>query len=238
LISIQTGPIQVHSWIVPVCENFVLIVDPAGCSLTNDESAITGYLHSHGLLPIAVILTHGHFDHVIGLPVIKKEYPKIKIAVHEKDACFIGSDSGVYQKRCLDSIGAKEILPFVKNLPAADFLLKDTDSLVSVSPRAYCLTMCNNDVKTVQKIQDALQAWTVIFTPGHTPGSVCYYNADKKQLISGDTVFYQSYGRTDLYGGNEVDMMQSISKIRDLIPSATKVYPGHGYADFLLSETL
>ena len=67
----------------------------------------------------------------------------------------------------------------------------------------------------------------IIHTPGHTQGSVCFYWPSEKVLISGDTLFYRGYGRTDLPGG---DMHQLITSLQRLIalPSDTLVYPGHG----------
>lgn len=67
----------------------------------------------------------------------------------------------------------------------------------------------------------------VIHTPGHTPGSICLYEAQSKSLFSGDTVFpYGSVGRTDLPGGSSRDLIRSISRLVKLDVSV--LYPGHG----------
>lgn len=67
----------------------------------------------------------------------------------------------------------------------------------------------------------------VIHTPGHTPGSICLYSEISKTLFSGDTVFPGgSFGRTDLYGGNEEQIIESIKKLTLLDVSI--MYPGHG----------
>ncbi len=67
----------------------------------------------------------------------------------------------------------------------------------------------------------------VINTPGHTPGGICLYNAKSKILFSGDTVFQDgSFGRTDLYGGDTMQLIQSIKKLTCLDVSV--IYPGHG----------
>ncbi len=66
----------------------------------------------------------------------------------------------------------------------------------------------------------------VIHTPGHTPGSVCFYEPNKKWLFSGDTVFaYGSFGRVDLPGGSAIDLIRSIEKLTKL--DVRNLYPGH-----------
>ena len=67
----------------------------------------------------------------------------------------------------------------------------------------------------------------IITTPGHTPGSVCYYFKDDKLLLSGDTLFAGSVGRTDLPGGNVAALMRSLEKLK-VLPKDTVVVPGHG----------
>jgi glyoxylase-like metal-dependent hydrolase (beta-lactamase superfamily II) len=66
----------------------------------------------------------------------------------------------------------------------------------------------------------------VIHTPGHSPGSVCFYSENDKWLISGDTLFAGSIGRTDLPGGDFDTIKQSLKQLTQL-PDETVVYPGH-----------
>lgn len=67
----------------------------------------------------------------------------------------------------------------------------------------------------------------MLHTPGHTQGSCCLYSKEQQVLISGDTLFAGSIGRSDLYGGDPQQLAQSLSKLKEL-PAETKVYPGHG----------
>lgn len=66
----------------------------------------------------------------------------------------------------------------------------------------------------------------VLFTPGHTPGGVCFLAPHA--LFSGDTLFCESVGRTDLPGGNTEQLLASIRDVLLVLPDDTPVYPGHG----------
>jgi len=72
---------------------------------------------------------------------------------------------------------------------------------------------------------DALK---VIFAPGHSPASICFYSESQSFLIGGDVLFRESIGRTDLPGGNHERLLQSIRENLFTLPEEVKVYPGHG----------
>jgi hydroxyacylglutathione hydrolase len=69
---------------------------------------------------------------------------------------------------------------------------------------------------------------SVLYTPGHATGSVCYYSEQEKVLFSGDVLFMQSIGRTDLPTGDMDTLLESISNNLLVLPPETIVYPGHG----------
>ncbi|MEM3031334.1 MAG: MBL fold metallo-hydrolase [Nitrososphaerota archaeon] len=77
-----------------------------------------------------------------------------------------------------------------------------------------------------EKIEVGGETLTVIHTPGHSPGSVCYYGGDI--LFSGDTLFRNSVGRTDAYGGDSEKIVKSIVGKLFTLPDDVEVYPGHG----------
>jgi hydroxyacylglutathione hydrolase len=68
----------------------------------------------------------------------------------------------------------------------------------------------------------------ILFTPGHSPGSVSFYCAKEKVLIAGDVLFRQGIGRTDLPGGDYDTLINSIRKQLFILPEDVTVYPGHG----------
>jgi glyoxylase-like metal-dependent hydrolase (beta-lactamase superfamily II) len=68
----------------------------------------------------------------------------------------------------------------------------------------------------------------VLFTPGHSPGSVCFYFEKEGVLIAGDLIFQGSIGRTDLPGGNHETLLESVKKNIFVLPDDTVIYPGHG----------
>lgn len=68
---------------------------------------------------------------------------------------------------------------------------------------------------------------TVFHTPGHTRGGACYYIASENVLFSGDTIFCESVGRTDLPTGNSQELMRSVRNILTSLPEDTAIYPGH-----------
>lgn len=67
-----------------------------------------------------------------------------------------------------------------------------------------------------------------IHVPGHSPGSICYYNKEAKILITGDVLFDESIGRTDLPGGNYNNLISGIKQKLLVLDEDTKVFPGHG----------
>jgi len=79
--------------------------------------------------------------------------------------------------------------------------------------------------------------FTVVATPGHTPGSCCFYSAAEQVLFSGDTLFRGGIGRSDLPGGNSAILRRSLSRLKQL-PPEVEVYPGHGPATTIGKERM
>jgi len=69
---------------------------------------------------------------------------------------------------------------------------------------------------------------TLIFAPGHSPAHLCFYDEEDNILIGGDVLFRNSIGRTDLPGGNFLELVKNIEQKLFTLPDDCKVYPGHG----------
>ena len=166
-----------------------LIVDPGG-----DAEKIERAIDSIGMVPEAIMLTHGHFDHITAAPALKEKYG-IPAVIGEKDA-----------ETALD--------------PRKNLSLLFTGSPASVR--------ADREVRD-DEVLSLFMPVTVLETPGHTPGGVCYYLQDEGLLFTGDTLFYGSVGRTDFPGGSMQELTESIRKKLFVLPDDTRVYPGHGY---------
>ena len=78
--------------------------------------------------------------------------------------------------------------------------------------------------------------WKIITTPGHSPGSVCWYCESEKILFSGDSLFAGAIGRSDLYGGDYDSEIKSLMEKIITLDGDTKVYPGHGESTDISTE--
>lgn len=92
-------------------------------------------------------------------------------------------------------------------------------------------TLKEGDILTLGDTQ-----WQVIHTPGHTLGGVCFYCPTEKVIITGDSLFRRCIGRTDLPGGNEASLVQSLRNKVLTLPDDVIVYPGHGDTTTILEE--
>lgn len=102
---------------------------------------------------------------------------------------------------------------------------------ISKTEADYYKYRCNRlrTVEDMDRIHIGDSAITCLVTPGHTPGSVCYWGED--HLFSGDTVFIEGCGLCDSDGGSAEDMFYSIHRLIRLIPPSAQVFPGHSFGD-------
>lgn len=166
----------------------MLLVDPAG-----EADKLKLLITEHGLKPVAILLTHGHFDHIGAVDEIREAYG-IPVYCHEAE------------KQILENVEYN-----LSTWMGAGFTVKP-DELVQDGQE---LTLAGFNIK-------------VIATPGHTKGSCCYYFKEDGFLISGDTLFQESYGRTDFPTGSMSELARSIREKLFILPEETPVYSGHG----------
>lgn len=107
---------------------------------------------------------------------------------------------------------------------------EDASVNVSASAGRPCSLKADVYVKDGEKISIAGMNCQLLGTPGHTKGSCCYYFEDDKILLSGDTLFQESVGRTDFPTGSMSNLVRSVREKLMPLPEDVKVYPGHGEA--------
>jgi hydroxyacylglutathione hydrolase len=120
-------------------------------------------------------------------------------------------------------------------------LMRSSEAPLAIHPDdAYRLDGRNNygfELETVTATRDLTDGeqvrigdlvLDVLHLPGHTEGSVCLYEERRGLLLSGDVLFAGSYGRTDLPGGNDEQMVGSLARLAHDIPGHVRVLPGHG----------
>ncbi|MHA1377513.1 MAG: MBL fold metallo-hydrolase [Candidatus Helarchaeota archaeon] len=198
-------------YIIGTAGNLMLIDSGNGMSTTQILKLIKEHYKADEIQ--AVLQTHYHIDHILGLYQFKKKFPKLKVYSHELEAKVIEAAD----------------VRFIN--PMQDMLLGPIQSLME--PVAKIFGVNPEPVTVDVKLKDGdIVNWRslkleVIHTPGHTPGGICLYERSKKILFSGDTVFTQgSFGRIDFIGGNAELMKKSLKKLLEL-GDVEILLPGH-----------
>lgn len=192
--TITLGELATNCHIIECGDGGCVLVD-----IGNGALKLQKKLTELDLTPKAILLTHGHYDHVAGVEEIRKLY-NCPVYIHENDAVMLTSEQA----------------NLAWQLTTADYI-----------PVTEYQTIQDGDTIKAGNLE-----FRVMLTKGHTSGSVCYFCEDC--LFSGDTLFRNGVGRTDL-GGNSQDMMQSLRKLKS-IPEDYKVYCGHFESTTLARE--
>lgn len=185
--KISNNKYDINSYIVYDQESKSAVIFDPGVNY----GSITDFIEQEKLIPKAIILTHGHIDHIADTPKIKELY-RIDIYAHELE-----NEMLLDENKSLSVHFGYEDFSF-----SADYFLK------------------NNDILKFGPLE-----FKIMHTPGHTKGGICIFSGNF--LLTGDTLFKGSMGRTDLYGGNDEHMRNSLYKLSQE-KDELAVYPGHG----------
>lgn len=186
--SMTLGMVATNCYLIINKENKeALLVDPADNALR-----ISNVIEGNGCTLKAILLTHGHFDHIMALNDLKKRY-NVPVYAHEEEEDVL-KQSSLNMSGMIGQIYTTQ----------ADIYVKDGEHL----------KLAGLDI-------------IVLHTPGHTKGGVCYYLPEEKVLMSGDTLFHCSIGRTDFPTGSMSQLVRSVKEQLFVLPDDVQVYPGH-----------
>lgn len=175
-----------------------VVIDPSF-----DPVSVVDRIKTNQLDLTAIWLTHGHFDHFIGISDIQSLLgSSIPVFIHEADLPMY-RDGGLAKKFGLP-------MPL---MPEPSGLLIDN----------ALLHLGNSDI-------------TVMHTPGHSGGHVVFHANELQFVFTGDLIFKQSVGRTDLQGSDQDQLLQSIYTRILTLPGDTVLMPGHGESTSVVEE--
>lgn len=202
--SFVAGPWQTNCYVVAPSNNSeCVIIDPGQNALPGIKDLLAAY----NLKPVAVLVTHGHLDHMWSVFPVASGY-EIPAFIHGSDR-YLLSDPGSGL-----SPQTRAMLP---ELIGTNDVFAEPSDVVEVADHL--------------QVAIAGMNFTIRHTPGHTAGSVVFVHNDEVQTVfTGDTLFAGAIGRTDLPGSSPSDMNVSLRDVICTLPESARVYPGHGPA--------
>ena len=195
VVGFPAGPWQTNCWVVaPAAGEQCVVIDPGHGA----EQPLDDVLERYNLQPVAVLLSHGHVDHIWSVvPVCgARDVPAL---IHPADRAMLSEPAA--------AMGAPPGTPILGRLDWSE-----PDDV--------------RELRDGEDLELAGMTLRVDTTPGHTPGSVTFTSGS--QFFSGDLLFAGSIGRTDLPGGSWEQMQASLLRVPLALPDDTVVRPGHG----------
>jgi hydroxyacylglutathione hydrolase len=186
-----------------------IVIDPG-----DNIDQILGILREHGLKLKTIIITHAHIDHIGGAAKLK--------AATGAPVMMNSNDQELYDN--IDWQASWLNMPPPERTPI-DASLNEGDVIELGGEHGDELGNQSGNTTTASH---APSRFEILFTPGHTQGSVSVWIPSENKLISGDTLFRDSIGRTDLPGGNAHQILRSIEDKLLPLPEDAIVVPGHG----------
>jgi len=188
--TLSLGPLGTNCYIISK-DDQALIIDPGG-----EAEKINQYLAEYNLTPLAILLTHAHFDHIGAVHELRTSL-HLNVYLHQNEVGWLENPE---LNRSIVFYGSDAAI----KTSAPDHIL--LEGLLQIGPFSF----------------------EVVHTPGHSPGSVSFIFHNEAFIVSGDVLFHQGIGRTDLPQGSIAELAESITKHLYSLPEHTIVYPGHG----------
>lgn len=189
--QIPLGPIQTNAYVLYNEKKEAVIFDPGG-----DAEAFINWINNEQLNPLAILLTHAHFDHIGAVDEVRNAFD-IPVYLHKEEHNWLGDPSLNGSSRLMGR------------------------ALTTAKPADY-------DLEDGTELTIGSFTFSLLHTPGHSPGSVSFYYKEEAIVFSGDVLFQQGIGRTDLHRGDHAQLLSSIHKKVLPLPEDTTVASGHG----------
>lgn len=200
--SFPAGPWQTNCYIIaPSSGSECIIIDPGHAA----SGPARAYISEKGLKPIAVMVTHGHLDHMWSVFPVASGYG-IPAYVHHADRHLLSDPSaGV----------SPETLAALSHMVSSDDVFAEPEEV--------------EEIQGNSRIELAGLDITISHAPGHTAGSVLFdVLHDQRYVFTGDVLFAGAIGRTDLPGGSAEAMNNSLRNVVLPIDDDAYIFPGHG----------
>lgn len=170
-----------------------IIIDP-GCYSDDEKKVIVEFIEEKQLIPVVVLNTHCHIDHILGVNFLKNYY-NIDFWANKKDEFLINNVSEI-----------EKVYGF------------ELDKNIVI----------NKNISATDEINFGESNLKVLEVPGHSMGHLAFYSPEDKFVITGDVLFKDTIGRTDLPGGDLDQLMNSI--FTQILPlgDEVEIFPGHG----------